>query len=227
MPDLQATVLAPFDEIVESMEMAPRNGFHREPRCYVCRDDEVCKKVNDLLASGASYAMTLRALGDDAVGVTSDSIRRHAKRHFPVQDVGKATYREILERRAQESRVDFVDGVATAITPMAILESIMVKGYQTLVDPDTKIDVNTTMKAAVRLHELTGRDAGQLKMIDLRQRMDRIVQAAQMFIPESEWEEFLGMVEGRPAPARTIEAPAPGVREFTPTTIVDEDEDDI
>jgi hypothetical protein len=71
----------------------------------------VRKKVNDLLASGASYAMTLRALGDDnAVGVTSDSIRRHAERHFPVQNAARATYREILERRAKENSVDFVNG---------------------------------------------------------------------------------------------------------------------
>ena len=87
------------------------------------------QRVNDLLASGASYAMTLRALGDDAVGVTSDSIRRHSERHFPVQNAARATYREILERRAQENSVDFVDGVATAITPMALLETVMVKGY--------------------------------------------------------------------------------------------------
>ena len=83
--------------------------YHLEPRCRVCRNDEVCKKVNDLLASGASYAMILRALGDDnGAEVTSDSIRRHAERHFPVQNVAKATYREILERRAKENSVDLV-----------------------------------------------------------------------------------------------------------------------
>jgi hypothetical protein len=54
------------DESMESTELAPdTNGFHREPRCRVCRNDQVRTKVNDLLASGASYAMVLRALGDD------------------------------------------------------------------------------------------------------------------------------------------------------------------
>jgi hypothetical protein len=95
-----------LDEPVESTQLATRvNGVHLEPRCRVCRNDLVRKQVNDLLASGASYAMTLRALGDDsAVGVTPDSIRRHAERHFPVQNVARATYREILERRAKENR---------------------------------------------------------------------------------------------------------------------------
>jgi hypothetical protein len=70
--------------------------------------------------------------------VTIDSIRNHTSRHFPVQQVARATYREILERRAQDNDIDFVKSVATAITPMAFLETVMVKGYETLVDPDTK-----------------------------------------------------------------------------------------
>jgi len=48
----------------ESTGLPPSiNGFHLEPRCRVCRDDEVREKVNDLLATGSSYAMVLRALG--------------------------------------------------------------------------------------------------------------------------------------------------------------------
>ena len=85
---------------------------------------QVRKKVNDLLATGASYAMIVRALGEDNAEldkcdrVTIDSIRNHCPRHFPVQNVARATYREILERRAKANGVDFVEGVATAITPL-------------------------------------------------------------------------------------------------------------
>jgi hypothetical protein len=126
------------DESVASTESAPgANGFHLEPRCRICRNDQVRTKVNDLLATGASYAMVLRALGDDNAKleqgdrVTIDSIRDHTARHFPVQQAARATYREILECRAKENSVDFIEGVATAITPLAFLETIMVKGYQT------------------------------------------------------------------------------------------------
>jgi hypothetical protein len=49
----------------ELVELPPSiNEFHIEPRCRVCRDDDVRKKVNDLLATGTSYAMVLRALGE-------------------------------------------------------------------------------------------------------------------------------------------------------------------
>ena len=40
--------------------------------------------------------------------VTVDSVRNHAARHFPVQNVARATYRQILERRAEGNGIDFV-----------------------------------------------------------------------------------------------------------------------
>ena len=157
---LSQALATPVDEIMDSMELAARNGFHLEPRCRVCRNDQVRKKVNDLLATGASYAMIVRALAADnhkleqRGRVTIDSVRNHANRHFPVQNVARATYREILERRAKENSVDFVEGVVTAITPIAFFETVMVKSYETLVDSNTKVDVNTGIVAAGRLQSL-------------------------------------------------------------------------
>jgi len=136
------TVGGIVQESVESMALASGiNGSNLQPRCRICRNDSLRTKVNDLLTTGASYAMVLRALGDDNATlekrdqVTIDSIRNHAARHFPVQQVARATYREILERRAKENSVDFIDGVATAITPLAVLETIMMKWP----DPDRLI----------------------------------------------------------------------------------------
>ena len=73
------------EESVNSTELAPGgDGFHRQPRCRICRNDPLRRRVNDLLATGASYAMVLRALGDDNAKlekrdrVTIDSIPRQA-----------------------------------------------------------------------------------------------------------------------------------------------------
>src|SRR6476469_6292190 len=88
------------NESAESMTLDPGTSeFHLEPRCRICRNDQVRTKVNDLLATGGRYAMVLRALGDDNTTldkrdrVTADSIRKHTARHFPVQQVARATYR--------------------------------------------------------------------------------------------------------------------------------------
>ena len=55
-----------------------------------------------MLANGFSYSYILRAL-DARQRVTIDCIRNHCVRHFPVQNIVRATYRDILERRAKET----------------------------------------------------------------------------------------------------------------------------
>ena len=143
---LSQALATPVDEIMESSALAPRiNGFHLEPRCRICRNDVLRKKVNDMLATGASYAMVLRALAADNAEldkcdrVAIDSVRNHCGRHFPVQQTAHATYREIVERRARENQVDFVEGVAIALTPMAFYEVAMAKAFSTLVDDGTEV----------------------------------------------------------------------------------------
>ena len=187
----------PVDDIIESMELVPRNGFHLEPRCRVCRNDQVRKKVNDLLATGASYAMIVRALAADNAEldkcdrVTIDSIRNHCGRHFPVQNVAKATYREILERRAKANGVDFVEGVATAITPIAFFETVMVKSYETLVDSDTKVDVNTGIVAAGRLQSLIDSRDYDHELLVMKVQMAAICDAVKSTVPQEMWSEIV------------------------------------
>ncbi|MGO9286708.1 MAG: hypothetical protein ACLP75_28065 [Mycobacterium sp.] len=200
------------DQIMDSVQLAvPVNGFHLEPRCRVCRNDQMRTKVNGLLASGASYAMIQRALDeynarfDKRDQVTIDSIRNHSARHFPVQNVAAATYREILERRSKENGVDFVEGVATAITPMALYETIMVRGYQNLVDPDTKIDVNTAMTAAGRLQSLIDSRAGQPDMVDMLVQLNRIISAVKSTVPESMWPEIVRKLKGEDEASEPLE----------------------
>ena len=98
------------DLITDSMQLAgPADRFHVEPRCRVCRNEQLCKKVNEMLAAGAGYTYILRALGADNAcldkrdRVTIDSVRKHCELHFPVQQAARATYRDILERRARET----------------------------------------------------------------------------------------------------------------------------
>jgi len=180
----------------ESIELPPSvDGFHIEPRCRVCRDDEVRKKVNDLLATGTSFAMVLRALGDDktALGkgdrVTIDSVRNHAARHFPVQQVARATYREIVERRAREAQIDFVNGLATALTPMALYECVMNEAFRRLVDGEVDVSVDTGLRAAEKLQALIDARAEGADVAKMLADMDRIIDVVKTFIPTDKWPE--------------------------------------
>ena len=196
------------DESVQSMELAPGiNGFHLEPRCRICRNDQVRTKVNDLLATGASYAMVLRALGDDNAKlekgdqVTIDSIRNHTVRHFPVQQVARATYREIVERRAQEAEIDFVNGVATALTPMAFYECVMNDAFRRVVVGDVDMSVDTGLRAAEKLQALIDARAGQADMARMRAEMGRVIEVVRTFIPAERWLEVQAALRGE-APTR-------------------------
>jgi hypothetical protein len=164
-----------------------------------------------LLTTGASYARILRSLEreNDRLNqrdrVTIDSIRNHTSRHFPVQNAAQATYRAILEQRAKENGIDFVKGVATALTPMALYETIMVKGYENLVDSDTKVDVNTAMIAAGRLHAMTEARANGTSVVELRVQVGRLINAVKSTVPESMWPEIISKVEEYETPQPFVE----------------------
>jgi hypothetical protein len=207
------------DESVAAMGSDPGiNGFHLEPRCRICRNDQVRTQVNDLLATGASYAMVLRALGDDnakleqRVRVTIDSIRNHANRHFPVQQVARATYREILERRAKENSVDFIEGVTTAITPLAFLETVMVKGYQTLVDEHTAVSYRDAMDAALKLNEIARKDEGAMDRARMLADMGRIIEVVRTFIPAERWPDVQAALRGETPVSQQTSRAVDGVR---------------
>ena len=127
--------------------------------------------------------------------VTIDSVRNHCGRHFPVQNVAKATYREILERRAKANGIDFIEGVATALTPIAFFETVMVKSYETLVDSDTKVDVNTGMIAAGRLQSLIGSRDYSHEMLVMKVQLGQICDAVKSTVPQEMWGEIVEKLE--------------------------------
>lgn len=178
-------------------ELVLAGDFRVEPRCRVCRDESIRSKVNDLLATGTTYAMILRALGEDNAGlaerdrVTIDSVRNHTARHFPVQNAAKATYREILERRAQECGQDFVDGVATAITPLAFFEAVMVKGYQSLVNGEVAVDATTAMNAASKLQAVLDVRNNGTSIADMMLKVQQISDAVRSTVPEAMWADIV------------------------------------
>jgi len=168
--------------------------------------------------------MVLRALDDDNATlekgdqVTIDSIRNHAARHFPVQQVVRATYREILERRAKENSVDFIEGVATAITPLAVLETVMVKGYQTLVDEDTTVSYRDAMEAALKLNEITRKDEGAHERAQTLADMGRIIEVVRTFIPSERWPDVQAALRSEAPISQQTSQAVEGVRMVGSTT---------
>ena len=124
-----------------------------------------------------------------------DSIRTHTTKHFPVQQAAHATYREILERRARENQVDFVEGLAIALTPMAFYEVVMAKAFRALVDDRTEVSVETGLRAAEKLQSvLDGRERGT-DVLELKVQLGQISQAVRAVVPESMWAAIVEKLE--------------------------------
>jgi len=79
---------------------------------------------------------------------------------------------------------------------MAFYETVMVKGYETLVDCDTRVDVGTGMVAAARLQALIDSRAGRTSMADILFKMDRIINAIHDTVPPELWEVILHKIGG-------------------------------
>jgi len=203
-------------------------------RCYVCCEAESLNLVNALIAKGLTNREIVetceginerrREAGDTRI-IGPRSVRTHTSYHFNVQKPAQAAYRKIIERRAEEANLDYINGVGHAVTPYAVVETAMMKGFEHIVAEDTTVTVREALDAAARLYDMSAREAGQRKMANLIYDLDRIVRAAQDFVPEDLQEAFMARVEGRPM-TNVIEAavePAP-VREFIPARHDDGDE---
>ena len=200
----------------------------------MCRNDLVRKKVNAMLACGGSYTQIVRALGDDNAlldkrdQVTVDSIRTHTTKHFPVQSVAKATYRDIVERRAHENRVDFVEGVATALTPLAFYEVVMNKAFRTLVDDRTEVSVETGLRAAEKLQSvLDGRQRGA-DVLELKVQLCQIGEAVRAVVPQSMWAAIVEKLEELEQHPEALDVGMGSFDDddpYDPTEFIDEDDE--
>jgi hypothetical protein len=108
------------------------------------------------------------------------------ERHFPVQNVAKATYREILERRAREAQIDFVNGMATALTPMALYECVMNEAFRQLAAGDAAVSIDAGLRAAEKLQTLTDARAGEADVVTMHAQMGRVIETVREFAPRRE-----------------------------------------
>lgn len=177
MTDLNEAIEAQLEDLREqgALEVRP------EPRCRVCRDEEVRTLVNKLLAHG----MTLRDINDVIAPmnrkrpvrerINLNNIREHRKRHFDVQAPANAVYRKIIEQRAAELNLDYEHGIGTAITHLAYLDTMIAKGYANLIKEDTVVSYKDGLEASTKRDQLTRQDAGQVEQARIMAEMDRVI----------------------------------------------------
>ncbi len=162
--------------------------------------------------------------------MTIDTVRNYGARHFPVQQTARATYREILERRAKEKGVDFVEGVAIALTPLAFYELVMNKAFRTLVDDGTEVSVETGLRAAEKLQSvLDGRERGT-DILKLKVELGKITAAVRSVVPQEMWGEIVEKLEELEQHQKAISVGTDSFEDddddaFDPTAFIDDDDE--
>ena len=150
--------------------------------------------MNDLLATGASYAMVVRALAADNAEldkcdrVTIDSIRNHTA---AATSQSRTSPKQPTERswNAGQRRTASTSSRAwpPRSRPIAFFETVMVKSYETLVDSDTRVDVNTGIVAAGRLQSLIESRDYSRDIAELRFQLGKIGEAVKSTVPQEMW----------------------------------------
>ncbi len=232
MTDLDEVVSAQLEEMRLRGELEVRP----EPRCRICKEESLRVMVNKMLAHG----MTLRDIQDVVEPFNRErpvrerihlsSIRKHRRKHFDVQRPANAVYRAIIERRARELGLDFEAGVGTAINHLSYLDTMMVKGYQTLIAEDTVVSYRDGMDASLRLNELVRKDSGAIEQARMMAEMDRVISVVKEVCSPEQLAIMGARLNGEapavPTPSSRPAAPS-GDDAYDPADDWDDDDDDL
>ena len=98
------------------------------------------------------------------------------------------------------------------MTPLAFLETVMVKGYQTLVDEDTTVSYRDGMEAALKLAQELRKDAGDYDKVHMMAQMGGIIEVVRTFIPAERWPEVQAALRGETPTSQQTSQAVQGVR---------------
>lgn len=182
-------------------------------KCRVCRDAAVLALVNKLLAVGFTVPDVMRALADHnaklrADGlpeITRDSLYNHRSEHFDVQSPAAAIYRRIQEEAALKYGADWREGVGTVLNAVSYHQTLMIKGYETLMNPAYVVDPIDGAKSAQVLHNLQRQDEDAYDRAQMLAKMNRIVEVVRHFVPKEQWPHVQDVLLGRADLAEELE----------------------
>lgn len=125
-----------------------------EPRCNVCKSD-FRDAIDRQLAMGRSNSEIVRTFSTDKQKFDHRSVANHAKEHLGYED---AAVRELVERDAQNHEENMEKGISAALQRRALLDAIVQKGHQKVVDGTIELELKDIVKA-VELRDKLEKDS--------------------------------------------------------------------
>ena len=159
-----------------------------EPRCNICQSPNR-KQVDKLLAagySGHSIAEELIALDpnfkDKRIETVRKNVFRHSKAHVNVKE---RSIRATIEKRALEAGV-LIDEVEGQLgTSRSLLDLVIAKGHEQLVDPDYRVRMADVIEATKMLED-TQRQEYLAKVEVMQRQVWAISEALKITMRDSE-----------------------------------------
>jgi hypothetical protein len=117
-----------------------------------------------------------------------------------------------------------------ASTPIAFFEKIMVKSYETLVDSDTKVDVNTGIVAAGRLRSLIDSRDYDHELLVMKVQVAAICDAVKSTVPQEMWSEIIEKLDEAEQHSQVLDVEYDCFDDadddaFDPTEFIDDDDE--
>jgi hypothetical protein len=180
------------------LELAPSK------RCRVCKDPVIMQLVNKMLSRAFSVSDILDVLeshnlklkSDRQPQITKSCLINHRRSHFDVQSPAGAILRRIQEASAANYGQDWETGVGTILNAASYYQTMMIKGYETLIDSKTVVSPTDGAWAAARLHELLRKDEEAYDRARMLAQYGRMVEVMRKFTREEDWPEIQAILRG-------------------------------
>jgi hypothetical protein len=119
--------------------------------------------------------------------------------------------------------------MATALTPLAFFDVLMLKTFRRLVNDDAEVSVETGLRAAEKLQAvLEKRDHGE-EIIVMRLQVNQILDAVKAVVPQSMWGDIVDRLDQVEQHPEVLDVDAEDFDDdndpYDPTEFIDEDDE--
>lgn len=203
-PDLSAWVDKSVDRWIQQARQEGKLEVFPSSRCRVCQEPVIMNMVNKMLARGFTMydimgtleSHNLKRKLDRQPEITRACLYAHRARHFDVQSPAGAILRRIQEECAVQFGQDWETGVGTILNVASYYQTMMIKGYETLIDPRTQVSPVDGGKAAEKLDEMKRKSEGDLDRAQMRVQYGRMIEVLRKFTDPQDWPQIQAVLRG-------------------------------
>jgi len=153
--------------------------------------------------------------------ITKASLYNHRQEHFNIQAPAYAIWRRVQEQHQKIYQQDWETGVGGILNAMVYAQVMMMKGFETLVNPKYIVTPEQGAWAAFKLDALAARNEDQYDRAQQLAEMGRIVEVVRAFVPNDDWPKVQAVLRGEVELETAQEEQA----EFEMVNIADEDDE--